>query len=246
MPKPHKEKSLEEIYKEAREKEGPVVIPPQVDFNFLDSLKDLTKIETFGELLKEFQKYQKLAAKKPGKIIEGNMILGAPAPEYYDPSEEEKRLVEIGRKIVSVLNSLNKKNVKNLLKSMIRNEIFVDQIVYQDIHFFHVDVVGSGRFIYPQISWDTVHSVLDSVYNAVGKKSVKKSIDKIKTALNEPKFSPSSKKEIFSLKIEEKPDKEKMKYRITKTIFDSKDKNSIQKIKELFENLLNFINKFHL
>ncbi|MHA1381202.1 MAG: hypothetical protein ACTSRG_22770 [Candidatus Helarchaeota archaeon] len=232
MPKSKKEKSLEEIYKEAREQEGPVIIPSQVDPSFLKSLEKLANIDNFIELLKEFEKYQNLALKKPGKIVEGNMILGAPAPKYWEPSEEEKRLVEIGKKIGMVLQSIDKKNVKKIVKSMITNEIFVDQIIFQDIQFFYVDVVGSGRFIYPQITWDIAYSILDLIDKAVNKKIVKKQITKIRAALNEPKIAP--KKDLFSLRAEDKPDKKLPKYKVTKTITESKDKKSIQEKKELF------------
>ncbi|NVM00780.1 MAG: hypothetical protein HWN67_00470 [Candidatus Helarchaeota archaeon] len=242
MGKSKKEKSLEEIYKESREREGPVVIPPQVDAKFLEDLKKITNIENFVEIIKEFKKYQKLALDKPGKIVPGNMILGAPAPKYFEPSEEERRLAEIGRAIGMILPSINKKNVKKIAEQMVENDIFVDQIIYQDIQFYHVDVVGSGRFIYPQITWDIAHSILDYIDKAVNKKIVSKQITKIKTALNEPKIT--TKKDIFSLKVKDKSE-EIPKYKVTNTI-QEKGKKSTQKIKELFVDLSKFIKKFYL
>ena len=247
MSKKSERKSLEEIYKEAREREGPVKIPPQVDKEFLASLEKIAKVEKFDELIKEFKVYQDRAQKNPGKIIEGNMILGAPAPEYYEPSEEEKRLAEIGRKIGMVLNSVNKKNVKKLLDLMFKNKIFVDQIIYQDIQFFHVDVVGSGRFIYPHITWDIAHSILDVIMNAVGKKSVLKYITACKSALNEPKIESPLSKEKYSLKAGETSSKEEIHvYKITKTLDIERKKEEIQDIKETFEKLHKQVNKFFL
>ncbi|MFX1452013.1 MAG: hypothetical protein ACFFCM_14340 [Promethearchaeota archaeon] len=242
MGKSKKEKSLEEIYRESREREGPVVIPPQVDPKFLEDLRKIKNIENFVDIIKEFKKYQKLALDKPGQIVPGNMILGAPAPNYYEPSEEEKRLAEIGSAIGTILPAINKKNVKKIAEQMVENDILVDQIIYQDIQFFHVDVVGSGRFVYPQITWDISHSILDYIDKAVNKKIVSNQISKIKTALNEPKIT--SKKALFSLKVKDESE-EVHKYKVTKTILE-KGKKATQQIKELFEDLLKFIKKFYL
>ncbi len=49
------------------------------------------ELQNLPELLTDFQKYKKLAAKHPGKWVEGNVILGA-NPKEYKPSFEELML----------------------------------------------------------------------------------------------------------------------------------------------------------
>lgn len=193
-----KEKSLEEIYKEARQREGPVIIPPQINSEYLKSLEKITKIEKFGELLKEFNEYQKLANENPGNIVAGNMILGAPASEYYQPSEEEKCLSEIGKRIGSILNSIkDQKSVKAIINSMINNSTFIDLVNFKEIRFYHIDVVGSGRFIYPDVTGDVSFSILDQFNKVLIKKGIKDFITKIKTNFNNPNKSVQEKKDLF-------------------------------------------------
>ncbi len=47
------QKSLEEIYKEAREREGPVIIPPQIDYEYYLKLQDLIEKDEFPNTLKK-------------------------------------------------------------------------------------------------------------------------------------------------------------------------------------------------
>ncbi len=156
-------RSLEDIYREEREREGPVVIPPQIDSDYLTFLEGHGRIEDIGTLLGEFEKYKRLARQNPGEIVEGNPLLGAPL-QYYSPSEEEKRLSEIGRTIKGVLGSCKDlKSCLRLVKYMVDNGIYEDVITY-DLYFFsHVDVVGSGRFVYPEGPFQGSFSIIDTL-----------------------------------------------------------------------------------
>ena len=53
MGKDSKKKTLEEIYREAREKEGPVIIPPQIDGSYYNFLHENKSAGELGVLLKE-------------------------------------------------------------------------------------------------------------------------------------------------------------------------------------------------
>ncbi|HUY00192.1 MAG TPA: hypothetical protein VMV49_11595 [Candidatus Deferrimicrobium sp.] len=147
--KEKEEITLEEIYREAREKEGPVIIPPQINHDYWQKLQTLVSTAAFGELLKEFLTYKQKAEENPGEFIEGNPILGAPFEGYYKPSEEEKRLSEIGMAIGLVIQSCHlQEECKKFLKE-INKEQSLEIIEFIQYNFYYVDVVGSGRFIYP-------------------------------------------------------------------------------------------------
>ncbi len=144
-----KDKNLKEIYEEARAKEGPVIIPPQVDGAYLRYVVQLENNLLIHELLTEFLKYKKLKKKKPGQKIKGNMVLGAPN-EYFNPSEENRRLAEIGKAIDRLLSSLtNKEQLKRFFQNYKKSKYHPEKLHFDVFTYYHVDVVGSGRFIYP-------------------------------------------------------------------------------------------------
>lgn len=142
--------TLEEVYRRAREKEGQVIIPPQVDAVFLGNIKSLEKKSQISLLLKEFDKYKKLAAMNPGKMVSGNILLGAPDRSYFEPSEDAKRLSETGKAIEKVLEDADTvAEMISLLDNLFSAQSIPPVLHYQLITFHYIDVVGSGRFIYP-------------------------------------------------------------------------------------------------
>jgi hypothetical protein len=142
--------TLEDAYRQSREKEGLVIIPPQVDAAFLDHIKLLEKKSEMTILLEEFDKYKKLQAINPGKMVSGNIILGAPDTTYFKPSEDAKRLSEIGKAIERVLKGADTASeMTSLLDKLLSVQSIPSVLNYQSITFHYIDVVGSGRFIYP-------------------------------------------------------------------------------------------------
>ncbi|MBI5217569.1 MAG: hypothetical protein HY958_01390 [Bacteroidia bacterium] len=146
-------KTLEEIYRESREKEGPVVIPPQIAPDYLKKIGQMASKKEIGRLLDEFKKYQVLAKKNPGSMKHGNIILGAPDDKYFAPSEETNRLSEIGNRI-SEFVSYNRcaDTILILIEKLIQSNFCPLAITYNRTSYHHIDVVGSGRFVYPNPS----------------------------------------------------------------------------------------------
>ena len=110
----------------------------------------LEKLKTILDL---FNKYKPEAEKNPGHYQEGNPILGAPEEEYI-PSEEAILVSELGKLIRFIHEWTSMGALKNYLQ---KHEIPEQKVVYTEIYFCHMDVMGSGRFIYagkvePEIS----------------------------------------------------------------------------------------------
>ena len=146
-----KRKTLKEIYEESRKREGKVIIPPQVNFRFLKKLKEMSKKKNIRKLLIEYKKYKKISIKKRGEWIRGNMILGSPE-KYYQPSEEEKRLSLVGMEIKKLIKGLSKRvQIRKAVNALIQLKNPPLEINFKYYSFYHVDVVGSGRFIYPNL-----------------------------------------------------------------------------------------------
>ncbi len=181
MKKDSKKKTLEEIYKEAREKEGPVIIPPQIDSRYYHFLLENESAEELGLLLKEYEKYKKLAKGNLGRIVKGKMIFGEP-PEYYNPSEEEKRLSEIGNSIGRLLRKdITKESGIKMLQSILRYGAYADSVEYDLFNFYYVDVVGTGRFIYPSGSVKTSFSIIDMICDNIAQNEIpKQELEQIK------------------------------------------------------------------
>ena len=162
-------RSLEDIYREERGREGPVVIPPQIDPEYSAFLESHRKIEGLGTLLAELQRYKELAWKNPGTIVDGNPILGAPF-QYYSPTEEEKRVSEIGKTVEAIVSGCKDlESCLRLVRYTVDNNIYEDVVTYEFYHFCYVDVVGSGRFIYPegpfQRSFSIITTMLECLVN---------------------------------------------------------------------------------
>ena len=96
--------------------------------------------------LQLFKKYKREAKAHPGTYREGNMILGAP-PKEYIPSEGELIVSELGRMINHVRKTHSEEELEEYCKKHGIHELEID---YDEIQFFHADVMGSGRFFYAE------------------------------------------------------------------------------------------------
>ncbi|MCK5587577.1 MAG: hypothetical protein KAI34_02480, partial [Candidatus Lokiarchaeota archaeon] len=164
----------------AREKEGPVIIPPQIDGSYYNFLHENKSAGELGVLLKEYEKYDELTKENPGEIVEGRIFLGAP-PQYYNPSEEEKRLSEIGRCIRELIrNSKNKESIIKMTKSVLKHEAYVDDVEYYLFNFYHVDVVGTGRFFYPSDSITISFSIIEMICDIAANVLTEQELEQIK------------------------------------------------------------------
>ncbi|MBY9012276.1 MAG: hypothetical protein KGD70_07870 [Candidatus Lokiarchaeota archaeon] len=128
----------------------------------LDTLEDYLKkpskvYEILGEIgephiskltniLIIFDKYEKKAKKKVGKVERGNVAIGADPDQYY-PSDEELLVSELGKRIKQLIESYSKPQLKTI---KLRYNIISRQIRFFEVSFRHVDVMGSGRFFYAE------------------------------------------------------------------------------------------------
>jgi len=104
------------------------------------SLKNLKLI------LDYFNKYEVAAERNPGRYRNGNLAIGSDQHQYY-PSEEEILVSELGKMVKEIITSKSKKEI-NTFK--IEKGIPSLKIIFTEIFFRHVDVMGSGRFFYAE------------------------------------------------------------------------------------------------
>ncbi len=102
------------------------------------------KLENLAAIVDLLVKYQQAAAKDPGKVVPGNMILGAD-PEEYVPSEAELVASELGKAIASIARGSKPGAIAGQLKPA---KAKGRQVTFVPIDFTHADVMGSGRFFY--------------------------------------------------------------------------------------------------
>ncbi len=102
------------------------------------------KLENLIDLINLFQEYKKQAVANPGKIVEGNIMLGG-LPEEYQPSKEELILAEIGNRIYEIKCNNNREEIGKYLSQLDSEK---REFTYQKFTFIHYDVMGSGRFFY--------------------------------------------------------------------------------------------------
>ncbi|NVM16222.1 MAG: hypothetical protein HWN80_00795 [Candidatus Lokiarchaeota archaeon] len=101
-------------------------------------------INKLPNILALFNEYKKKAKKHVGKYDLGNVAIGANKFQYY-PSEEELIVSELGKMILQLSESYSKQQMKTL---KLRHNIKSQKILFFEISFRHVDVMGSGRFFY--------------------------------------------------------------------------------------------------
>lgn len=138
-------------------------IPPQINGGYWNQLQKMESEGALVGLLQEYKIYKESSRKHRGAYIRGNPILGAPMEDYYDPSEEEKRLSELGQAIERTLRTYNNPDKrKEAVKEIMRTSC-IDLVEFTKYTFYHVDVVGSGRFIYPEKGVPTRFSIIDQM-----------------------------------------------------------------------------------
>ncbi|MFX1254923.1 MAG: hypothetical protein ACFFCZ_25155 [Promethearchaeota archaeon] len=102
------------------------------------------KLENLKQLLNLFNKYKKKAESDQGVYTTGSVWLGAPEREYH-PSDAELMVSEIGLGIKLIIDSNSGEYIENCkLKAGIDSQ----EILFTPVKFWHVDVMGSGRFFY--------------------------------------------------------------------------------------------------
>lgn len=104
------------------------------------TLKNLKDIISF------FNKYKLEAEKNPGGHQQGNVAIGADPDQYY-PSEEEILVSELGKSIKTIIESSSKQELEDLKEE---EGISSQIIIFNEIIYRHVDVMGSGRFFYAE------------------------------------------------------------------------------------------------
>ena len=102
------------------------------------------ELKNLKTAIKLFHKYSEEAENNPGEYRKGNMVLGAPEKEYI-PSEVALIVSEIGKLIQNVLFNVP---YAELEEYKTKNKIQPQQLIYHEINFDHMDVMGSGRFFY--------------------------------------------------------------------------------------------------
>jgi len=93
-----------------------------------------------------FIKYKNKAEQNPGGYQEGNIAIGADPDQYY-PSEEEILASELGKMIKNIIDSKSKKIIDKIKK---KDGIISQNLIFNEIYFRHIDVMGSGRFFYAE------------------------------------------------------------------------------------------------
>jgi len=101
-------------------------------------------INNLKTIITHFIKHKNAAENNPGGTQKGNVAIGADVDQYY-PSEDEMIVSELGKLIVQVTESYSRQQMKTL---KLRHQIKSQQLIYYEITFRHVNVMGSGRFFY--------------------------------------------------------------------------------------------------
>ncbi len=103
-------------------------------------------LEKLKEILRSLKIYKIEAEKNPGDSQPGNITLGADLNQYF-PSEEEIIVSELGLMIKSIIEITSKQKIEEFKKT---EGISSQKIVFNEIIYRHVDVMGSGRFFYAE------------------------------------------------------------------------------------------------
>ncbi|MFX1304620.1 MAG: hypothetical protein ACFFBV_09760 [Promethearchaeota archaeon] len=119
--------------------------PDSFVFKILEEIGQAS-LDKLKSILDYFIKYKIAAEKNPGDYQEGNIAIGADPDQYY-PSEEEILVSELGKMIKNIIDSNSKKNINETKK---KEGIGSQTLVFNEIYFRHVDVMGSGRFFYAE------------------------------------------------------------------------------------------------
>nr|MDO8114017.1 hypothetical protein [Candidatus Sigynarchaeota archaeon] len=102
------------------------------------------KLDNLKKILDLLPKFQKEAIAHPGALEDGRVMLGA-NPKQYVPSEAELIVSELGRAIEAIVKATPADNLNAYLAA---SKIKAREIAFVPIVYRHVDVMGSGRFVY--------------------------------------------------------------------------------------------------
>lgn len=119
--------------------------PDSFVFEILEEIGQ-PSLEKLKIIIDYFIKYKTKAEHNPGGYQEGNIAIGADPDQYY-PSEEEILASELGKMIKKIIDSNSKKIVDKIKE---KNRINSQTLIFNEIFFRHVDVMGSGRFFYAE------------------------------------------------------------------------------------------------
>ena len=112
-------------------------------FKILSDINPPT-LKNLKDILSLFNQYKLEAEENPGGHQQGNVAIGADVDQYY-PSEEEILVSELGKSIKAIIESSSKQEREDLKEE---EGISSQSIIFNEITYRHVDVMGSGRFFY--------------------------------------------------------------------------------------------------
>ena len=119
--------------------------PDSKVFKILSEI-DPPTLKNLKHILSYFNKFKIEAEQNPGGIQQGNVALGADLDQYY-PSEEEILVSELGKSIKIIIESSSKQQCEDLKE---KEGISSQTLIFNEIIYRHVDVMGSGRFFYAE------------------------------------------------------------------------------------------------
>ncbi len=119
--------------------------PDSKVFKILSGITPPT-LKNLKSILGYFNKFKIEAEKNPGGSQQGNIALGADLDQYY-PSEEEILVSELGKSIKAFIESNSKQQLEDLKEV---EGISSQTLIFNEILYRHVDVMGSGRFFYAE------------------------------------------------------------------------------------------------
>ena len=119
--------------------------PDSKVFKILSEINPPT-LKNLKFILSYFNKFKIEAEKNPGGTQQGNVALGADLDQYY-PSEEEILVSELGKSIIVIIESSSKQQREDLKEA---EGISSQSLIFNEVLYRHVDVMGSGRFFYAE------------------------------------------------------------------------------------------------
>ena len=119
--------------------------PDSEVFKILSEINPPT-LKNLKYILSYFNKFKIEAEQNPGGTQQGNVALGADLDQYY-PSEEEILVSELGKSIKIIIESSSKQQCEDLKE---KEGISSQTLIFNEIIYRHVDVMGSGRFFYAE------------------------------------------------------------------------------------------------
>ena len=113
-------------------------------------------LEKLKRIIGYLSVYKIEAEKNPGGYQPGNPALGADLNQY-NPSEEELIVSELGLMITFIIEITSTQKIEEFKK---REGIPSQTIVFNEIIYRHVDVMGSGRFFYAEKENQAIELIL--------------------------------------------------------------------------------------